>query len=165
MRNRKIWTTTSLSEHSAVAYAHPNFEPAYLVKLSYQLLYQQPHNCDSFTESNRPQEAKKSSSFPKLELKKRGTNSCSELPSGKQSKSTRKLRGTCWTEKTSDQAILEGRGSYLRRTQLLHLADCVRLPELQGKVDNFLNSTRDQTPQFTVKPQQQQQRWPGRGCL
>ena len=48
----KIWTTTSLSEHSAVAYAHPNFEPAYLVKLSYQLLYQQPHNCDSFTESN-----------------------------------------------------------------------------------------------------------------
>ena len=68
------------------------------------------------------------------------------LTSGKQSKSTRKLRGTCWTEKTSDQAILEGRGSYLRRTQLLHLADCVRLPELQGKVDNFLNSTRDQTP-------------------
>ena len=62
------------------------------------------------------------------------------------SKSTRKLRGTCWTEKTSDQAILGDCGSYLRRTQLLHLADCVRLPELQRKVDNFLNSTRDQTP-------------------
>ena len=28
----------------------------------------------------RPQEAKKSSSFPKLELKKRGTNLCSEIP-------------------------------------------------------------------------------------
>ena len=34
----------------------------------------------------------------------------------------------------------------------------MRLPELQGKVDNFLNSTRDQTPlSLLLKPQQQQQ--------
>ena len=70
MRNRKIWTTTSLSEHSAVAYAHPKFEPAYLVKLSYQLLYQQPHNCDSFTESNCALKKQKVFKLPKTRTEK-----------------------------------------------------------------------------------------------
>ena len=49
------------------------------------------------------------------------------------------------TSKATDQAILENCRCYLHRTQLLHLVNRVRLPELQGNVVNFLNSFLEST--------------------
>ena len=81
------------------------------------------------------------------------------------SKPTRKLRGTLRTKKTTDRAILESSRCYLRRTQLLHLADCVRLPELHGNVNNFLNSNSGSTPvNFVLYNHNKEMAGPGSSC-